>query len=72
MRMHTGLWYALLTYLSDDFSLKEIQEHVMRKLMPSMQQAEATMRIVDIVKNNSNTWRHNFSDLTHQIFQMDF
>ena len=22
MRMHTGLWYALLTYLSDDFSPK--------------------------------------------------
>lgn len=72
MREHTGLWYTLLTYLADDFSLKEIQEHVTRKLMPSMRRAEATMRIVDIVKNNSNTWKHNFSDLTHQIFQMDF
>ena len=72
IRQHTGLWYALMTFLSTNYSLVEIQEHVTRKLMPSVQDARATMRIVDIVKNNSNTWRHNISDITHQIFQMDF
>ena len=72
IRRHTGLWYAILTYLSSTYSLAEIQDHVNRKLMPSVEQAQATMRIVDIVKNNSNTWRHNISDITHQIFQMDF
>lgn len=72
MRKYTGLWYALFTYLSEDFSLTEIQDHVKRKLMPCLKDAEATMRIVEIVKNNSNTWRHSVSDITHQIFQMDF
>lgn len=72
MRKYTGLWYALFTYLSEEFSLKEIQNHVKRKLMPCLQDAEATMKIVEIVKNNSNTWRHSVSDITHQIFQMDF
>ena len=72
MRKHTGLWYALFTYLSEQFSLVEIQNHVKRKLMPCLKDAEATMRIVEIVKNNSNTWRHSVSDITHQIFQMDF
>lgn len=72
MRKHTGLWYALFTYLAEDFSLVEIQNHVKRKLMPCLKDAEATMRIVEIVKNNSNTWRHSVSDITHQIFQMDF
>ena len=57
IRQHTGLWYALMTFLSANYSLVEIQEHVTRKLMPSVQDARATMRIVDIVKNNSNTWR---------------
>lgn len=72
VRKHTGLWYALLTYLTSDFSLNEIQNHIKRKLMPGLKEAEATMRIVDIVKHNSNTWRHSVSDITHQIFQMDF
>lgn len=72
MRDHVGLWYTLMTYLSTDFSLLEIQDHVKRKLMPSLEEADATMRIVDIVKYNSNTWRHSVSDITHQIFQMDF
>ena len=72
IRQYTGLWYALMTYLSTNYSLVEIQEHVTRKLMPGALQADATMRIVDIVKNNSNTWRHNISDITHQKFQMDF
>lgn len=72
MRKHTGLWYALFTYLSEHFPLLEIQNHVKRKLMPCLKDAEATMRIVEIVKNNSNTWRHSVSDITHQIFQMDF
>jgi len=72
MREHTGLWYALMTYLSSSFSLLEIQNHVKRKLMPSLKEAEATMRIVEIVKHNSNTWRHSLSDVTHQIFKMDF
>lgn len=72
MRKYTGLWYSLFTYLSDLFELKEIQDHVKRKLMPCLKDAEATMRIVEIVKNNSNTWRHSVSDITHQIFQMDF
>ena len=72
IRKHTGLWYALFTYLSEEFSLTEIQDHVKRKLMPCLKDAEATMRIVEIVKNNSNTWRHSVSDITHQIFQMDF
>jgi hypothetical protein len=72
MRQHTGLWYALMTYLSSSFSLLEIQNHVKRKLMPSLKEAEATMRIVEIVKHNSNTWKHSLSDVTHQIFQLDF
>ena len=72
MRQHTGLWYALLTNLSSSFSLLEIQNHVKRKLMPCLEQAQATMRIVEIVKHNSNTWRHSLSDITHQIFKMDF
>tara|TARA_B100000683_G_scaffold190956_1_gene184085 strand:- start:472 stop:864 length:393 start_codon:yes stop_codon:yes gene_type:complete len=72
IRKHTGLWYALMTYLSSNFSLAEIQDHIQRKLMPGMKEAEATMRIVDIIKHNSNTWRHSVSDITHQIFQMDF
>jgi len=72
MRQHTGLWYSLLTYLSSTFSLIEIQNHVKRKLMPSLKEAEATMKIVQIVKHNSNTWRHSLSDVTHQIFQLDF
>ncbi len=72
MRKHTGLWYSLFTYMSDLFALSEIQDHVKRKLMPCLRDAEATMRIVEIVKNNSNTWRHSVSDITHQIFQMDF
>lgn len=72
MRQHTGLWYALMTYLSSSFSLLEIQNHAKRKLMPSLKEAEATMRIVEIVKHNSNTWRHSLSDVTHQIFKMDF
>ena len=72
MREHTGLWYALMTYLSSSFSLLEIQNHVKRKLMPCLKEAEATMRIVEIVKHNSNTWRHSLSDVTHQIFKMDF
>ena len=42
------------------------------KLMPCLEEADATMRMVDIVKYNSNTWRHSVSDITHQIFQMDF
>lgn len=72
MRKYTGLWYSLFTYLSQYFELYEIQDHVKRKLMPCLKDAEATMRIVEIVKNNSNTWRHSVSDITHQIFQMDF
>ena len=72
MRHHVGLWYALMVYLCSHFSLLEIQEHVKRKLMPSLEEADATMRMVDIVKYNSNTWRHSVSDITHQIFQMDF
>ena len=72
MRKYTGLWYAIFTYLSHHFELAEIQDHVKRKLMPCLKDAEATMRIVEIVKNNSNTWRHSVSDITHQIFQMDF
>ena len=72
IRKHTGLWYALMTYLSSNFSLAEIQDHIQRKLMPGLKEAEATMRIVDIIKHNSNTWRHSVSDITHQIFQMDF
>lgn len=72
MRKHIGLWHSLLLYLSSDFSLLEIQDHVKRKLMPSLEEADATMKIVDIVKYNSNTWRHSVSDLTHQIFQLDF
>lgn len=72
IRKHTGLWYALMTYLSSDFSISEIQDHIKRKLMPGVKEAEAEMRIVDIVKHNSNTWRHSVSDITHQIFQMDF
>lgn len=72
MRLHTGLWYSLLTYLEDDFDLGFIQDHISRKLMPSLENAQASMRIVDIVKHNSNTWRHSVSDITHQIFQMDF
>ena len=72
MRDHVGLWYALMVYLCSNFSLLEIQEHVKRKLMPSLEEADATMRMVDIVKYNSNTWRHSVSDITHQMFQMDF
>jgi hypothetical protein len=72
MRERTGLWYALMTYLSSSFSLLEIQNHVKRKLMPCLKDAEATMRIVEIVKHNSNTWKHSLSDVTHQIFKMDF
>ena len=72
VRRHVGLWYALMTYLTSFFSMSEIQDHVTRKLMPCLEEADATMRIVDIVKHNSNTWRHSVSDLTHQIFQLDF
>ena len=72
MRKHTGLWYALMSYLSSLFSPAEIQDHIKRKLMPGMEEAKATMKIVEIVKHNSNTWRHSVSDITHQIFQMDF
>ena len=72
LRDHAGLWYALLTYLEGEFRLADIQRHVTEKLMSSLQDGEATMRIVDIVKHSSNTWRHSMSDLTHQIFQMDF
>ena len=72
MRKYVGLWYSLMIYLSSDFSILEIQDHVKRKLMPCLEEADATMRMVDIVKYNSNTWRHNVSDITHQIFQMDF
>ena len=72
LRKHTGLWYALMTYLSPGFTLADVQDHIQRKLMPGLRDAEATMRIVDIVKHNSNTWKHSVSDITHQIFQMDF
>lgn len=72
MRKHVGLWYSLMMFLSSDFALLEIQDHVKRKLMPCLEEADATMRMVDIVKYNSNTWRHSVSDITHQIFQMDF
>lgn len=72
MRKYVGLWYSLMIYLSSDFALLEIQDHVKRKLMPCLEEADATMRMVDIVKYNSNTWRHSVSDITHQIFQMDF
>ena len=72
MRKHVGLWYSLLMFLSTDFALLEIQDHVKRKLMPCLEEADATMKMVDIVKYNSNTWRHSVSDITHQIFQMDF
>ncbi len=72
MRKYTGLWYSLFMYLSPYFERIEIQDHIKRKLMPCLKDAEATMRIVEIVKNNSNTWRHSVSDITHQLFQMDF
>lgn len=72
MRKHVGLWYSLMVYLSSNFTLLEIQDHVKRKLMPSLEEADATMRMVDIVRYNSNTWRHSVSDITHQIFQLDF
>lgn len=72
MRKHVGLWYTLMVFLSTDFALLEIQNHVKRKLMPCLEEADATMKMVDIVKYNSNTWRHSVSDITHQIFQMDF
>lgn len=72
MRKYVGLWYSLMVYLSSSFALLEIQDHVKRKLMPCLEEADATMRMVDIVKYNSNTWRHSVSDITHQIFQMDF
>lgn len=72
MRKHVGLWYSLMVYLTSDFALLEIQDHVRRKLMPCLEDADATMRMVDIVKYNSNTWRHSVSDITHQIFQLDF
>ena len=72
MRKYVGLWYSLMIYLSPFFTLLEIQNHVKRKLMPCLEEADATMKIVDIVKYSSNTWRHSVSDITHQIFQLDF
>lgn len=72
-RKYTQFWFTSMQYLSDIemFTLREIREHVYRKLMPGQQESAAATRIVDVVKHGSDSWRHTVSDVTHQLFHME-
>ena len=72
-RKYTQFWFTSMQYLSDIemYTLREIREHVCRKLMPGQLESTAATRIVDVVKNSSDSWRHAVSDVTHNLFHME-
>lgn len=72
-RKYTQFWFTSMQYLSDIelYTLREIREHVCRKLLPGQLESTAATRIVDVVKNGSDSWRHAVSDVTHQLFHLE-
>ena len=47
--------------------LSKIQQHLSERLMLGDFDCEATMKIVDVVDNNSTTWKYYIPDFTHSI-----
>ena len=72
-RKFTQFWYTAMHYMSDIelYTLKDIKEHVHRKLMPGQLESIAATRIVEVVKHGSDSWRHTVSDVTHNLFHLE-
>lgn len=69
MRYYTSLWCALMENIAHErlVSIAEVRNHVEQKLGPV-----ASVQVVDIVKNHSDTWSHAINDMVHGIFQFSF
>lgn len=70
IRKHTSFVYSLLlhlVYINENITLSKIQQHLSERLMLGDFECEATMKIVDVVDNNSNTWKYYIPDFTHSI-----
>ena len=72
-RKYIQFWFTAMQYLSDIelYSLKEIKDHVQRKLMPGQLESTAATRIVEVVKHGSDSWRNTVADVTHNLFHME-
>jgi len=70
IRKHTSFIYSLLlhlVYINENITLSKIQQHLSERLMLGDFDCEATMKIVDVVDNNSTTWKYYIPDFTHSI-----
>ena len=72
-RKYTQFWFTSMQYMCDIelYTLKDIKEHVCRKLMPGQLESTAATRIVEVVKHGSDSWRHTVSDVTHNLFHLE-
>jgi len=76
IRLRSSLWYILLSYLDFStpvidnykYSKKIIQNHVIEKLLPGENDAQASMQIINIVERSSQSnWQQNLADFSHNV-----
>jgi hypothetical protein len=76
IRLHTSLWYILLSYLEFSvpvidnykYTKKAIENHIIEKLLPGENDIQASMQIIDIVERSSKSnWTQNLADFSHKV-----